>query len=149
MTLTDLSVMDLSVTDDMKSAVRARARTVRTKAHAVGSLASSQAGQLLLGFLTPFSGKVIAGYMPIGTEIDPRSVMKSLCRRGPVAVPVVEAIAQPLRFDLWTPETALIKGAFGAMVPEHSEPVAPDVLIVPLLAFSRHGHRLGYGGRFL
>jgi 5-formyltetrahydrofolate cyclo-ligase len=26
--------------------------------------------------------------------------------------------------------------------------VEPDVLLVPLLAFDKHGHRLGYGGGF-
>lgn len=138
----------MTVTDDLKSALRARARVARAKAHKTGGLAASQAAQLLLGFLTPFRGQVIAGYLPIDTEIDPRAVMTALARSGPVAVPVVEAKAQPLRFDLWTPDTVMVKGAFGTLTPERSMPVTPTVLIVPMLAFSRHGHRLGYGGGF-
>ena len=36
---------------------------------------------------------------------------------------------------------------FGTVRPE-GEPVSPDVLLIPLLAFDRAGHRLGYGGGF-
>ena len=42
----------------------------------------------------------------------------------------------------------MVPGAFGARVPKASEPVVPDVVIVPMLAFDRNGHRLGYGGGF-
>lgn len=42
----------------------------------------------------------------------------------------------------------MVPGAFGALIPEGGEAVDPDVLIVPLLAFDRHGFRLGYGGGF-
>ncbi|MEM1267738.1 MAG: 5-formyltetrahydrofolate cyclo-ligase, partial [Pseudomonadota bacterium] len=48
----------------------------------------------------------------------------------------------------WTPETRLVTGAFGADVPEDDQRESPDALIVPLLAFDRRGHRLGYGGGF-
>lgn len=65
-----------------------------------------------------------------------------------VAVPVVEREAAPLRFDLWTPETEMVAGRYGAEVPAVSEPVTPEIVIVPLLAFNRQGHRLGYGGGY-
>lgn len=111
-------------------------------------MAMAQATQLLIGFLTPHFGKVAAGYMPIQSEIDPRVAMAALTAHGPVAVPVVEREAAPLRFDLWTPETEMVAGRYGAEVPAVSEPVTPEIVIVPLLAFNRQGHRLGYGGGY-
>ncbi|WP_417275144.1 5-formyltetrahydrofolate cyclo-ligase [Celeribacter halophilus] len=135
-----------------KTALRAQAKVAREEAHAQslaqGGAAARQAVQLLLGFLQPHVGQVIAGYMPLGSELDPRPAMTELSMHGPVAVPVVEAKAQPLRFDLWTPEAEMKPGAFGAAIPKISEPVVPEVVIVPMLAFNRAGHRLGYGGGF-
>jgi 5-formyltetrahydrofolate cyclo-ligase len=63
-------------------------------------------------------------------------------------VPVIEAAARPLLFRLWTPEGALVSGPFGVMIPAEGDWVRPDALLVPLLAFDDHGHRLGYGGGF-
>ncbi|MCA0042951.1 5-formyltetrahydrofolate cyclo-ligase [Celeribacter litoreus] len=133
---------------EQKAALRREARLKRDAAHAEGGTANAVATDLLYGFLKPFRGKVIAGYMPLGSEIDPRPLMHKMAKLGPVCVPIVEARAQPLRFDLWTPQSDLVEGAFGAMIPAHSEPVRPDVIIVPLLGFSREGQRLGYGGGF-
>lgn len=139
-------------TTALKTALRTRAKAARDAAHAqseaLGGAAARQATQLLLGFLTPHAGKMTAGYMPLGSELDPRAAMARLHTRGPVAVPVVEAKAQPLRFDLWMPDMEMLPGAFGALIPVSSAPVVPEVVIVPMLAFNRDGHRLGYGGGF-
>ena len=41
------------------------------------------------------------------------------------------------------------KGPFGVAEPKSTaEELRPDVLLVPLLAFDRTGHRLGYGGGY-
>ncbi|WP_417269986.1 5-formyltetrahydrofolate cyclo-ligase [Celeribacter sp.] len=138
----------MSDTVDLKALARNVARDRRAEAHAGRAQTAGQARQLLMGFLTPYFGKTIAGYMPIHTEIDPLPLMAALADHGPVCVPVVERNAAPLRFDRWTPETEMVEGAFGAEVPAHSTPVTPQIVIVPLLAFNREGHRLGYGGGF-
>ena len=96
--------------------------------------------------LTPHAGKVLAGYMPMRTEIDPLPAMAA--HQGPVGVPVILAKASPLRFREWSPGCQLIEGAFKAMIPTEGAWLEPQVMIVPLLAFDARGYRLGYGGGF-
>jgi len=95
-------------------------------------------------------GTVIAGYMPIGSEIDPRILMERLARRGSeLCLPDVVVPDAPLAFRSWTAGAPLRTGAYGISVPEaDAEVVTPDLLLVPMLAFDRRGYRLGYGGGF-
>jgi 5-formyltetrahydrofolate cyclo-ligase len=66
-----------------------------------------------------------------------------------VALPVVTARGLPLGFRRWRPGDVLVSGAFGLLVPGPSaEPVMPQLVLVPLLAFDRQGGRLGYGAGF-
>lgn len=108
---------------------------------------AAQAGYLS-EVLAGYRGVPLSGYMPIRTEIDPRPAMIEASAYGPVGVPVIDAQAQPLRFARWTDRTAMVAGAFGAMIPEVPEFFEPEILVVPLLAFNRDGGRLGYGGGF-
>ncbi len=127
----------------VKTAARAEAFARRAGAFAAGQ---GQAAEILADFLAQHRGKVLSGYMPMRTEIDPLPAMAA--HQGPVGVPVITAKATPLRFREWSPGCRLVEGAFKAMIPEEGAWFEPEVLIVPMLAWDRRGYRLGYGGGF-
>ncbi len=107
-------------------------------------LAPAASARRLAGVL---SGRgLLAGYWPLPAEADPRPAM--MAHQGALCLPEVVGPAQPLRFRSWRPGEALREGVFRVMVPEQGAVCVPEVLIVPLLAFDRHGFRLGYGGGF-
>lgn len=128
---------------DVKAEARARAFARRADAFAQGQ---GQAAEILADYLSAQRGRVLSGYMPMRTEIDPLPAMAA--HQGPVGVPVIMAKATALRFREWSPGCRLIEGAFKAMIPEEGAWVEPEVLIVPMLAWDRRGYRLGYGGGF-
>jgi len=128
-----------------KAAARSAAFARRKLAHETGHRGAA-------GHLSPvlagYRGVPLSGYMPMRTEIDPLPAMSEAAAHGRVGVPVIRAKAQPLVFSQWEPDCALVDGPFGAMVPAVERLITPEVLIVPLVAFSRSGGRLGYGGGF-
>lgn len=126
-----------------KAEARAQAFAARKAAHAAGQGA---AADHLAEWLVPYRGKVVAGYMPMRTEIDPLPAMAA--HDGPVCVPVIEAPGQPLLFRRWTPAVRMVPGAFGALIPAEGDFLVPQVVIVPLVAYDARGYRLGYGGGF-
>ncbi|BAE52028.1 5-formyltetrahydrofolate cyclo-ligase [Paramagnetospirillum magneticum AMB-1] len=92
---------------------------------------------------------VVAGYWPLGDEIDPRPLMDALAARGHVlALPTVTQSGGILEFRPWSPGEALEPGPHGTWHPVARPPVGPQVLLVPLLAFDTRGFRLGYGGGY-
>ena len=94
------------------------------------------------------SRRALAGYLPIRTEIDPLPAMAEAAAYGPVGVPVIQGAGQPLKFRAWEPDCALTDGPFNVQVPAAGDWVEPEILIVPLVAFTSDRQRLGYGGGF-
>jgi 5-formyltetrahydrofolate cyclo-ligase len=131
---------------EAKAAARKAAAERRRAAH--DPERSARAAARLLEELRPHAGAVIAGYMPIRTEVSPLPAMQAMAKLSRICVPVIRGEGLPLIFREWTPGCAMTAGAFGAPVPAEGGAVEPDVLIVPLLAFDRRGGRLGYGGGF-
>ena len=131
--------------DALKWAARARAKAAR--AGCDPALGAVLARHVLADF-PPLPGAVVAGFWPMGDEIDISPLLLALHGSGHrIALPVTPKRGNPLTFREWWPGQAMVAEAFGTMRPV-GEVVVPEFLLVPLLAFDRAGRRLGYGGGF-
>lgn len=92
-------------------------------------------------------GSIVAGYFPIHSEFDPFPLMQALADKGAtLALPVIIARDHALIFRAWNPDESLVRGPFGIFQPSSdADEVDPDIVLVPLAAFDRAGHRIGYG----
>jgi 5-formyltetrahydrofolate cyclo-ligase len=93
------------------------------------------------------AGAVVAGYSPIRSELDPTPLMQALAAKGArLALPVITQRGQSLRFRIWHEGDRLLPGSLGILEPSPAAAeVVPDIVLVPLAAFDRTGHRIGYG----
>jgi len=95
-------------------------------------------------------GTVVAGYAPIRSEFDPMPLLGSLADAGArLALPVIVGSDSALAFRSFSLREALVRGPLGILQPAaRSAELVPDVLLVPLAAFDRSGHRIGFGGGY-
>ncbi|WP_156420711.1 5-formyltetrahydrofolate cyclo-ligase [Aureimonas sp. AU22] len=91
---------------------------------------------------------VVGAYLPIGSELDPRPAMSALADRGlRLAVPAI--VDGDLEFRELRGDAPLLDQGLGTVAPgPGAARLAPDVLLVPLLAFDRRCARIGYGKGF-
>ncbi len=142
--------MPMKAAQHTKQQLRAAALAARD---ALSDEARSAAAEAIAVRGLPFAlepGQVVSGYAPIRNELDPVPLMRVLAAKGArLALPVILARGHSLSFRAWSPGDRLTLGSLG--IPEPS-PVAaelvPDVMLVPLAAFDRTGHRIGYGGGY-
>ena len=95
-------------------------------------------------------GVIVSGFMPLKSEINPLPLMRKLAGQGArLALPVVAGRGKPLVMREWVFSELLIAGVWGIREPQPEAAVVdPDILLVPLLAFDRAGHRIGYGAGY-
>ena len=95
-------------------------------------------------------GIVVSGFSPLKSEISPLPLLRRLADAGAsLALPVVAGRGQPLIMRAWSFGAPLVSGVWGIREPTADAPeLFPDILIVPLLAFDRRGHRIGYGAGY-
>lgn len=101
---------------------------------------------LAAGIVPP--GAVVAGYWPMPHEIDSRPLLHGLHERGHVlCLPETTRPGTALIFRRWQPGAEMLRGRYDTLHPAGDE-IIPELLIIPLLAFDKAGHRLGYGGGY-
>lgn len=103
---------------------------------------------LVSGFELP-AGTVLGFCWPYRNEYDARAALSELGRHGiTAALPEVTGKREPLQFRKWWPGAPMHSGAYGIPVPDATEIVMPDVILVPMNGFDSRGFRLGYGGGY-
>lgn len=100
--------------------------------------------------LAPRPGLIVSGFMPIRSEINSLPLLRRYAEAGAqLALPAIDGRGKPLRLRTWKIGDKLIAGQWNIRepAPEASE-VVPDLMLVPLAAFDRRGHRIGYGAGY-
>jgi 5-formyltetrahydrofolate cyclo-ligase len=95
-------------------------------------------------------GAIISGFMPLKTEINPLPLLRKLADAGAkLALPAIAGRDKPLIMRAYAFGDEFARGQWGIREPKPEQPqVDPDILIVPLAAFDRNGHRIGYGAGY-
>lgn len=138
---------------DAKAKLRARMRVLRRELPAaVAAAAARDAAERLFAVLAA-SGparREVALFRSLPDEIDTDPLALRLQAAGAaLSLPRMVGRDAALRFHRWSPDAPLRRAAMGVQEPLPEQPeVTPEVVVVPLLAFDRRGHRLGYGGGY-
>ena len=128
---------------DLRATALAARDAVSAEERAAAALAVAARG-------LPFAiapGVIVSGYSPIRSEIDPVPLMRAVAGRGArLALPAVMARGKSLAFRAWSAGDRLMLGPLGILEPSPAAAeLVPDIMLVPLAAFDRAGHRIGYG----
>jgi 5-formyltetrahydrofolate cyclo-ligase len=133
-----------------RNALRREARLRRARAAADGT---EVAAILLKNFLAAVphgEHQVIAGYWPVGTEVDDLPILRELrAMNKEIGLPGIVADDAPLVFRAWDDRESLVPGRYSIPTPpEGAAVLQPTLVVVPLLLFDGTGHRIGSGKGF-
>jgi 5-formyltetrahydrofolate cyclo-ligase len=139
-----------STSVDAKAALRELAIARRD---ALPATERAQAAEIIAGREFPLavnSTMIVSGFMPLKSEINPLPLIRRLAAAGAqLALPVVVGRGKPLIMRAYAFGDELGAGQWGIRQPKPQAPeLFPDILLVPLLAFDRACHRLGYGAGY-
>jgi 5-formyltetrahydrofolate cyclo-ligase len=136
--------------DDLKATLR---REALARRDALSAEVRTAAAQTIAARPFPVAvppGAIVSGFMPMKSEINPLPLMRTLADAGAaLALPAVAGKGNPLIMRSYAFGEALASGVWGIREPgPDARQVDPDILLVPLLAFDRRGHRIGYGAGY-
>ena len=133
--------------DELRRALRDRRRRFVAEAADRKALERDLAMRIMVHL---GEARIVAAYLPNGSEIDPMPVLEALAARGvATALPHVSDPGADMRFLRWSPGEPLIPGPYGLLQPDITAPEAePDLILAPLVGFDRAMRRLGQGAAF-
>jgi 5-formyltetrahydrofolate cyclo-ligase len=136
--------------DDLKATLR---REALARREALPPDVRAAAAQTIAARPFPLAvppGAIVSGFMPMKSEINPLPLMRALADTGAaLALPAVAGKGKPLVMRAYAFGETLASGVWGIREPRpDARQVDPDILLVPLLAFDRRGHRIGYGAGY-
>ncbi len=139
----------MTATSSTKADLRAEALAKRD---ALPAEMRAQAAETIAArsFPVGVAGKIVSGFMPMRSEISPLPLMRKLAAAGAqLALPAIAGRGKPLIMRAYQFGDVLARGQWGIREPKpDAAEVAPDILLVPLAAFDRAGHRIGYGAGY-
>src|SRR5690242_11199103 len=88
-----------------------------------------------VAFLGHPQNRLVAGYYPLGDELDSQPMLAALAAAGfALCLPEAGRDASRLVFRVWSVGQPLVPGPFGTLHPPAGCPVAtPGVVLVPLI----------------
>jgi len=93
-------------------------------------------------------GRTIGGYYPYNHEIDAIEILINLEKQNyQISLPKIKKNSQ-MDFFYWSSQDPLQINKYGIPEPTSDKMVAPNILLVPLVAFDKNCNRIGYGGGF-
>lgn len=103
----------------------------------------------LKNFISTFNeldGKVVAGYNPIGSEVNCLEILKYSFSKGAlISLPFVNK-KKFIEFREWKEGDDLEFDHSNILAPSNKNILIPDIILIPLLCFDLKGTRLGMGG---
>ena len=141
---------NIAETDSPKARLREQAFARRDALLADERAAAAEAIAARPFPVTIATGMIVSGFSPMKTEINPLPLMRKAAQLGArLALPAIAGRGRPLIMRAYAFGDELARGQWGIREPKADAPeVAPDILIVPLAAFDRAGHRIGYGAGY-
>jgi 5-formyltetrahydrofolate cyclo-ligase len=141
------------MSDPIQTAKAALRREATARRDALPAEARPAAAEALASRPFPLplaAGAIVSGFMPLGSEINPLPLMRRLSASGArLALPVIAGRGKALIMRSWNFGDELERGQWNIREPKAAAAeVEPDILLVPLLAFDRTGHRIGYGAGY-
>ncbi len=141
---------DITEMQSPKAALRAEALAKRDAMPAELRAAAAEAIAARGYPLEVTPAMIVSGFMPLKSEINPLPLLRKLAEAGAqLALPAIDGRGKPLLMRAYAFGDEFARGQWGIREPKpEAAEVAPDILIVPLAAFDRAGHRIGYGAGY-
>lgn len=133
----------------LKRGLRAAALARRDGLDAEWRIEASLGMADLAGAIGVEPGQVVSGFWPMRSEVDVRPLMFALRERGGrLTLPAI-LDRQTIVFRELLRGAALVDMGFGTAGPgPEAEVLEPELMLVPMAAFDRRGHRIGYGAGY-
>jgi 5-formyltetrahydrofolate cyclo-ligase len=143
-------MMSSASIEDAKTALRREALARRDAIPAAVRQAAAEEVAARQFPLRVLPTTILSGFMPLKTEISPLPLMRKLAEASAqLALPKIGDRGKPLIMRAWPWGGPLDTGQWGIREPKADAlEVDPDIVLVPLLAFDRAGHRIGYGAGY-